>query len=244
MSLTPEAAGQPSTRPPSSLQRVATYVASVGIGGTFTKQDLIAAVPAVSQADRRMRDLRPMGWTIDNYKVNPSLRPDEYLVRAIGTRVDLGEPVPKTARRTISGPKRRRIFERDGHTCQVCFTPGGQEFADAPGRLATLTIGHIIPVARGGSDADDNLRTECQRCGDESRDITADPPSKGEVLNRMTHVGGLKEKKRLFAWMQAGRRTPEDIEKVFVDWLRLSHVDRASVMTDFAAQIFQEIDPE
>jgi ribosomal protein L37E len=214
------------------------------VGNTFTKLELYHAVPGVAQADRRMRDLRPIQWIIDNYKVNPSLKPDEYLLRAIGARIDLGEPMPKNVRKTITGPKRRRIFERDGHTCQVCGIPAGEVFPDAPSRTAIMTIGHIVPNSRGGSDADDNLRTECQRCGDESRDITADPPSKGEVLNRAQTVGGIREKRRLFGWMEAGRRTPEDIEKVFVDWLRLPTSERAEVMSALAVQIFKEIDPE
>ena len=223
----------------SSKVRVATFIASVGEGGKFTKLDLFDAVPGVSQADRRMRDLREIGWTIDNYKMNPSLRPDEYLVRTIGVRIDLGEVAPKssTTRRSITGAKRRNIFDRDGNTCQVCFTAGGAEFADAPGRRATLTIGHIIPVARGGGDDDDNLRTECQRCNDESRDATRNPPDLGEVLTRVRNIGGRKDKRELFQWMQRGSRPMTDKERLFTDWARLPMTQRFEVMNDLAGQV-------
>lgn len=222
-----------------SMVQVAAYLAEVGEEGKFKKLELVKAVPNVSQADRRMRDLRSMGWEIDNYKVNPSLKPDEYLIRKVGVRVDLGEKAPIT-RKTISGPKRRRIFERDGHACQVCFTAGGSEYADVPGRIATLTIGHIVPVKRGGSNEDGNLRTECQRCNDESRDLTDNPPDKDEVLMRVTNVGGVKDKRELFAWMQAGHREQSAKDRAFVDWARLPVAQRLEVLAALAAQVIKD----
>jgi hypothetical protein len=226
-----------------SLVKVAEFVASKGVGGKFSKLELFEAVPDVSQADRRMRDLRPMGWKIDNYKVNPNLKPDEYLVKELGTRVDLGETPPKTIRKNITGPKRRRILERDGHMCQVCGIRSEQEFPDTPGRTAVMTIGHIIPVNRGGTNDDDNLRAECQRCGDESRDITVDPPTGQQVLAHASHRS-LKEKRTLYGWMQAGRRIPSDTEKVFQEWSRLPQKERMKVMTALAEQVIKELESE
>ncbi|MGY0463024.1 HNH endonuclease [Kitasatospora sp. cg17-2] len=221
-----------------SLVKVAEFVASK-LGGKFSKLELFRAVPEVAQADRRMRDLRTMGWKIDNYKINPNLKPDEYLVRELGTRVDLGEAAPKTVRKNITGPKRRRIFERDGHMCQVCGIRAGQPFSDAPERIATLTIGHLVPVNRGGQNTDDNLRAECQRCGDESRDITMDPPTSQQVLTHASQ-GSLRDKKLLYSWMQAGRREPTDIEMVFREWSRLSYVDRLEVTAALAGQVIKD----
>lgn len=228
-------------RVPSSGERVAAFIASVGEGNKFGKIDLFAAVPGVAQADRRMRDLREMGWVIDNYKVNPSLKPDEYLLREIGVRIHLGEKRPKTMRKTVTGPKRRRILERDGHTCQVCGVPAGMDYPGEPGKKAVLTIGHIIPNNRGGSDDDSNLRAECTRCGDQARDITMDPPSADSIFARAQHVGGLKEKKRLYGWMAAGHRTLNDTEAVFNDWARLPHAQRLEVMNKIGQQVITEI---
>lgn len=224
--------------PRSSKARVAAFIASVGEGNKFSKLEMLHAVPGVAQADRRMRDLREIGWTIDNYKGNPTLKPDEYLVRKIGIRVDLGErPPASSGRKPVTGAKRRRIFDRDGNTCQVCFTAGGSEFADAPGRRATLTIGHIIPVARGGSDNDDNLRTECQRCNDESRDATMNPPDKNEVLTRVRNVGGRADKLELFQWMQRGSRPLTDKERIFTDWARLPVSQRIELMAELSREV-------
>lgn len=44
-----------------------------------------------------------------------------------------------------------RILARDGHTCCQCGAP------------ATIAD-HIIPVAQGGPDTDDNKQALCQRC--------------------------------------------------------------------------------
>lgn len=224
-------------RNPSSLARVAAFIASVGEGNVFKKLTLQEAVPGVSQADRRMRDLRELGWSIDNYKVNGSLKPDELLVRKIGVRVDLGEARPSTGRKSISGPKRRRILERDGFACVICGTPAGAEYDDWPGHTARLTIGHIIPVARNGSGDDDNLRAECQRCNEQSRDVSIDPPSVDEVLTHVRNLGGRESKRKLYAWMQAGKRSLSDEERVFNTWLRLPVAQRQHVIDELSRQI-------
>lgn len=48
---------------------------------------------------------------------------------------------------------RKNILERDRHTCQYCNKKGEQ-----------LTIDHILPRSRGGSDSWENLVTACMRC--------------------------------------------------------------------------------
>jgi hypothetical protein len=47
---------------------------------------------------------------------------------------------------------RLRIFERDGHCCTYCGSSDG------------LECDHIVAVASGGSDDDDNLTTACGPC--------------------------------------------------------------------------------
>lgn len=60
-----------------------------------------------------------------------------------------------TKRRPISKRLRFEILNRDGFRCQYCGAN-----ADAAG----LHIDHIIPVARGGTNAKWNLLTACQPC--------------------------------------------------------------------------------
>jgi len=47
---------------------------------------------------------------------------------------------------------RARIFQRDGYRCRQC------------GSSDNLTLDHIIPVYRGGTDEDSNLQTLCLSC--------------------------------------------------------------------------------
>lgn len=57
------------------------------------------------------------------------------------------------ADRTAIDPKVRAfVYERDGHKCLIC------EAAD------DLTLDHIWPWSRGGSDEPGNLRTLCRPC--------------------------------------------------------------------------------
>ena len=48
---------------------------------------------------------------------------------------------------------RKNILRRDGHTCQYCGK-----------KNTTLTVDHVIPRHKGGSDNWDNLVCACQHC--------------------------------------------------------------------------------
>lgn len=82
----------------------------------------------------------------------------DYADRAVEqaiARLGLQEPPPppKTVKRkAIGNGKRRRVWDRDGWTCQRC------------GSHVELTVDHIIPLAAGGTDDDDNLQTLCFSC--------------------------------------------------------------------------------
>lgn len=59
------------------------------------------------------------------------------------------------ARKPISKRLRYKILFRDGHTCQYC----GKSAPDAE-----LQIDHIIPVAHGGTNDENNLLAACFDC--------------------------------------------------------------------------------
>jgi hypothetical protein len=48
---------------------------------------------------------------------------------------------------------RERIFKRDDYTCQYCGVRGGK-----------LQCDHYIPVSKGGTHDDENLKTACEPC--------------------------------------------------------------------------------
>lgn len=55
-------------------------------------------------------------------------------------------------------PTRQAIFKRDKHICQYCGCRG------------ELTIDHIQPKSRGGTDTWENLVAACQRCNNRKGD--------------------------------------------------------------------------
>lgn len=64
---------------------------------------------------------------------------------------------PETLQR-VSSALRFRVLERDRFRCQAC---GASPANDA---ACTLEADHIVPFARGGKTAIDNLRALCARC--------------------------------------------------------------------------------
>jgi len=56
---------------------------------------------------------------------------------------------------------RKNILRRDGHRCQYCGR------GDVP-----LTVDHIVPKARGGEDAWENLVCACVQCNNKKGDRT------------------------------------------------------------------------
>ena len=56
---------------------------------------------------------------------------------------------------------RHRIWQRDRQRCQG---PYCQDVAPRSLLLNQVHIDHILEISRGGSNADDNLRTLCRRC--------------------------------------------------------------------------------
>lgn len=70
-----------------------------------------------------------------------------------GRVIRLNNYVPLPLSRTAKEkPTKAAIYRRDNHTCQYC------------GSTRNLTIDHVIPRCRGGSDQWENLTLACSRC--------------------------------------------------------------------------------
>ncbi len=67
----------------------------------------------------------------------------------------------KTPRIIIPPAVRKYVFERERYCCKSCGRSDQQ---------TELTIDHIIPLARGGSNDISNLQTLCRRCNTRKRD--------------------------------------------------------------------------
>lgn len=55
-------------------------------------------------------------------------------------------------KRKLSSATRNAVFERDNHECKHC------------GSVEDLTVDHIYPESKGGTDEMTNLQTLCRRC--------------------------------------------------------------------------------
>jgi len=84
--------------------------------------------------------------------------------------IKLTHPVDKKFLRRKSVPTRNGILKRDKHSCQYC------------GSRYQLTIDHIIPKSRGGSDTWDNLITSCHPCNNKKSNKT--PEEAGFTLKK------------------------------------------------------------
>ncbi|MFM1813111.1 MAG: hypothetical protein RLZZ336_2049 [Cyanobacteriota bacterium] len=96
------------------------------------------------------------------------LRPDQLLPTVIRLRQFVRvpyRPMPLT---------RRNVFQRDGHRCQYC---GSAHEA--------LSIDHVMPRSRGGSDSWDNVTTACLPCNVRKGNRT--PREAGMPLLRQPH---------------------------------------------------------
>ncbi len=107
-----------------TMKRSALWLISVvGEGNIFTKEDVKAAFPGISQADRRVRDLRDYGWQIDTNREDITLGQHEQRF------VKPGAPVWEPGKATKSGvsltqTQRREVLARDGHLCRSATAVG------------------------------------------------------------------------------------------------------------------------
>jgi 5-methylcytosine-specific restriction endonuclease McrA len=176
-------------------------------------------VPKTEQVDRRMRDLRKVGWRIRNYKDMASLAPSELYLEQVGDHV--WEDGYRWPAEGLTAAQRRRVYERDGHRCAICGIDFGAEYPDKPGVVARPTVGHIIPKERGGDPtAFENLRPECQLCNETARNLT-EIPADLDLLKRKVIELGRKEKRQLVEWMLRGQRSYSDAERIWAQYSQL-----------------------
>ena len=196
-------------------------VQNVGIGHTFTIEDLRRAFPGVNQVDRRMRDLRPMGWEL------PHVGGGLYrLVKVGGT-----EPVKQVSQRV-----RREVFDAAQWRCQVCGVGAGEPYPDDPDTLCKLQLGHWVPKGQAGhSDSPANLRAECQKCNEGIRDKQGAVVTAASVRARAIALPKAK-RRQLVEWMQLQRREQDAAEKLWYEWRQLPPVEQAALLDELVAR--------
>lgn len=80
-------------------------------------------------------------------------------------------------RKVVGKPTRSLILKRDRHTCQYCGYTGDR-----------LTVDHVLPKSRGGSESWQNLVASCLPCNNSKDDRTPEEwaSSLKQIFNRET----------------------------------------------------------
>lgn len=211
-----------------TMKRVALWLVSVvGEGNTFTKEELRAAFPGVSQVDRRMRDLRDFGWRIDTNREDAGLDSHEQRFVKPGDPVwEPGRATRKTGTVAIGAARRREVLARDGYMCRSCGITPGETYAGTY-EAAQLDIARREVVKASGQKATE-LVTECKRCRVGGRSLAADLD---KVLTAAAALDSA-ERNLLSDWMAADRREFSRLEQIWSDYRSLPEESRAQLRAE------------
>jgi len=183
--------------------RTALWLASeVGLGNVFTKEQHRAAFAGITQADRRLRDLREYGWVIHTSNEDLTLRPDEQRLIRIGSPVWERGVRPNTGKRVLTSKLRRRIFAESDYQCCVCGIAGGESYPDASHMTAVLAVCRKT-LQSANSEAETHFVVQCKRCR------AGDPPDAADVSRLIARINALAPDERglFLKWATEGRRS-------------------------------------
>ncbi|MET8692729.1 hypothetical protein ABZV65_09290 [Streptomyces bauhiniae] len=206
-----------------TMKRAALWLVTVvGEGNVFTKEDVKAVFPGVSQADRRVRDLRDHGWQIDTNREDASLGQHEQ--RFVRQGVPVWEPGKGTRpSTTITQTQRREVLAKDGHFCRSCGIAPGEIYAGTY-ESAQLDIARRVVRQPGGGEAVE-LVAECNRCRVGGRGLTADPET---VLAGVRELSGL-ERRMLAGWIDQDKREFSRVEQIWAEFRTLPEESRTRI---------------
>lgn len=206
-----------------TMKRAALWLLTVvGEGNVFTKEDVKNAFPGISQADRRVRDLRDYGWKIDTH------REDVLLGQSEQRFVAQGQPVWEPGKATkdssaITETQRRKVLARDGNRCRSCGITPGQAYAGSF-ETAQIDIARRKVKLPNGTSAV-QLVAECNRCRVGGRTLDADL---GTVLEGLSKLSGL-QRQTLTDWVAADEREFSAVERLWSDFRTLPAESRDKV---------------
>lgn len=185
---------------------------AVGEGNVFTKEQVRDAFPGVSQADRRIRDLRDYGWKIFSSSDDATLDSDEQRFVSAGIAVWDPSARRQAQSKAITAKQRQAAMAADGFQCVVCGVGGGEAYPDSPNETAVLgTTRRPVRLADGSSA--EQLVTECKRCR------AGDGPSRpsADLRRLIAEARNLEDgdRNRLHRWLERGRRGPTPLDRLW-----------------------------
>lgn len=188
----------------------------VGEGNIFTKQQVREAFPGVSQADRRIRDLRDFGWIIYSNSDDASLSPDEQ--RFVRAGVAVWDPAARRQAQTkaITAKERQATLAADGYQCVVCGVGGGEAYPDSPNETAVIGVCRRQVLLADGR-AEEQLVTECKRCRNGRTNWSVD------IERLLAELQALDDDdlRRMQRWVKRGRRAPTPLDRVWYQYRQL-----------------------
>lgn len=210
-----EADFYPGTRRPfGGEQKIASWLQfNVEPGGTFSMPSLRAAIGSDAEhLNRRLRKLREYWWVVPSYQDDRTLGIGEYRLDQKGWWVGQG-PRPKKSG-VVSLRVRRIVFDRDGSRCAVCGVGSREPYPGEPMSSAVMTVGHRVAQALGGSDALENLRTECSRCNEPRREEGDRPRQLDEIFGEVRRLS-TNDLRILHQWLVDGQRGRSKLDDLY-----------------------------
>lgn len=111
-------------------------------------------------------------------------------VEAMKRKADKEAGVDRRKREGISPKLRSLILERCHNACVMCGQIGTPE--------NPLQIGHVVPVAQGGTNDESNLRAECRDCnlggGARRRATPKERIDGNKIVSQLAAIVGKKKK--------------------------------------------------
>jgi hypothetical protein len=197
--------------------RTALWLLSeIGVGNIFTKEQHRSAFPGIVQADRRLRDLRPLGWIIHTSLEDVSLNSNEQRFVAAGAPIWDPASADNAGSKGLSANERRRVLAEAGYRCAVCGIAGGDQYSDTPWMSAILSITKRTLLCAGAS-SEVRYVAECKLCqsgGGKSED----------VASLISQINGLSSADR-DAMIYLARQAPDSpLLKAWAQYRQLSPV--------------------
>lgn len=200
-------------------------ISEIGEGNVFTKEQVRNAFPGISQADRRLRDLRDYGWVIHTRSDDASLKSEEQRLVKVGLAVWDPRERGRATQSAISAKDRQATLSADDYQCVVCGIAGGESYPEAPADTAVLSISRR-QVRLSDGQTRQELVTECKRCR-----AGMDGSEVGDVARLLSDVRNLDEadRARLLRWMRRGRRGATSLDRIWTAYRRLPAKSRDEI---------------
>ncbi|MEV5296487.1 hypothetical protein [Amycolatopsis methanolica] len=203
-------------------------VAEVGEGGIFTKEQVRQAFPGVSQADRRIRDLRDYGWVIHTNTDDASLGPGEQRLVKVGIPVWDSNARREAAITTISAKQRQATLAADNYQCANCGIAGGEPYPESPHQTAVLSVTKRRVARPDGTDTEQPL-TLCKLCRAGTERL--DHADLGQLLADIRNLDQV-DQDRIRRWMRRGRRGATPLDRAWTAYRRMPAEAKEEIARD------------